>query len=621
MRSPISIPLGALLLCLASAGAAGAELPRQPLPAPARVEAAIDAGEARVAAELLVHPDDVAGDGPVRVGVLLEIDPGWHVYGADPGELGLPTQVTWTAATGRVDPLPWPAPSLFETGEGEPPAWGYAGRVLLPALARFEPAAGGRRVRAEVELIACESGCVPDSFALERDVEPVSDERAAQQRALFAAAPDAGARGAPPRAEAALWRALLLGLLGGLVLNLMPCVLPVLALKAVAVAELARRAPREALPHAAAYTAGVVGSLFALGLCVVALRAAGSAVGWGFPFQEPRYLAALCAVLVLFAANLLGAFEFGSAPGSWAQLGASAAGARRSFYDGLLTVALATPCSAPFLGTAAGLAFASPAPFTLAVFLAIGVGLAAPLALVALLPGSALRLPRAGAWMLELRAGLGFVVLAVVAWLCWVLGHSLDARALAALQALLLGVAALAWLYGRLQANARAPRGAGAALLAAGALALALLPLSAAAPEPGAEAARAWSPEGVAAELAAGRPALVVFTADWCITCKVNERLVLAHPRVQSELGRLSVAVFEADWTRRDERIRAELARHGRAGVPVTLVFSPALPDQPAVLPELLTVERVLEALREADAHALQISHSAAAPRADLPGF
>ena len=226
-----------------------------------------------------------------------------------------------------------------------------------------------------------------------------------------------------------IWNALLLGLLGGLILNLMPCVLPVLAIKAVSLAELARRGPREALPHAAAYTAGVVGSMAVLALLVVALRSAGTAVGWGFQFQEPRYVAAVSAVLVIFAANFFGVFEFGS-PARLAQLGASAAGARRSFFDGLLTVALATPCSAPFLGTAAGFAFASAAPATVAVFLAIGVGLAAPLVLVSLVPSSARRLPKAGPWMGELRSALGFVLLGVVIWLGWVLGRTLDTDAI-----------------------------------------------------------------------------------------------------------------------------------------------------------------------------------------------
>jgi thiol:disulfide interchange protein DsbD len=375
-------------------------------------------------------------------------------------------------------------------------------------------------------------------------------------------------------------------------------VLPVLAIKALSLSELARRGPREALPHAMAYAAGVLGSMAVLALLVVSLRAAGTAVGWGFQFQEPRYVAVVSAVLVVFAANFFGVFEFDVAPGRLASVGGSAAGARRSFFDGLLTVALATPCTAPFLGTAAGFAFASPAPVTLAIFLAIGVGLAAPLTLVALVPGSARRLPRAGPWMEELRAGLGFVLLATVVWLLWVLGRSLDAGAMAGVQLLLLAVAFLAWVHGRLQQRGRAPRPLLGAAAVGAVLLLGLSVLGAPAGVPGSP--EAWNRESVQAELRAGRAALVVFTADWCLTCKVNERLVLNDQRIQAEIERLDIAVFEADWTRRDEGIRAELARYGRSGVPLYLVFSPATPARPALLPELLSVDRVLQALRAA---------------------
>ena len=200
--------------------------------------------------------------------------------------------------------------------------------------------------------------------------------------------------------------------------------------------------------------------------------------------------------------------------------------------------------------------------------------------------------------MEELRAGLGFVLLGTVAWLLWVLGRSLDSDAVAGLLVLLLGLAFACWVYGRLQSRGRAPRplfaGAAAALL----LTLGLVNLGS--PGDAGSAASPWDRQAVAAELRNGRAALVVFTADWCLTCKANEHLVLANERVQAELSRLDVAVFKADWTKRDERIRAELARFGRSGVPLYLVFSPDSPETPTLLPELLTVQRVLQALRAA---------------------
>jgi thiol:disulfide interchange protein DsbD len=558
-----------------------------------------------VLARLVLHPDAGTAAGELRVGVLLEMDPGWHVYGRDPGDVGLATTISWQAEGAAVSNLPWPEAQRFEEMDGELVSWGYEGRVLLPALLHFPPGERPARLRAEVDVLACRVECVPGSFQLERDTRLTAAEIAAkpQLRAAFAQASahdpvPPGGRADAAAAGPGIWRALGLGLLGGLLLNLMPCVLPVLAIKAMSLAELARRGPRQALPHAAAYAAGVLGSMLALALIVVALRAAGSAVGWGFQFQEPRYVAGVSAVLVLFAANFFGVFEFEAAPGALAGVGNNAVGARRSFFDGLLTVALATPCTAPFLGTAAGFAFASPAPVTFAVFLAIGLGLAAPLAVVALFPGSAKRLPRAGPWMEELRTALGFLLLATVVWLLWVLGRSLDPGAMAGVQLLLLCVAFLAWVQGRLQKRDRAPRPLLAGAAASMVLLLGLTALGSATPAP--SSAGSWNRNLVEAELRDGRAAFVVFTADWCLTCKMNERLVIANERVQTELVRLDVAVFEADWTRRDETIRAELARFGRSGVPLYLVFSPNQPDEPVLLPELLSVERVLQALRAA---------------------
>ncbi len=603
-KSPLAV-LVVLALSLGMAAAdARAVVPELGVPESARAAGALDGELPSVEAKLLVHPED-EGQERVRVAVLLDVAPGWHVGARDPGELGLPTEIQWDAPGATVTELPWPQPVRFEELGGELWGWGYGGRVLLPAELLYReggaPVAAERSLRVQVELLACAHECIPAELVLERRLAtaPAETSHRAEITALFAAALPDDASGA---AQTTVWKALLLGLIGGLILNLMPCVLPVLAIKAFSLAEVARHGPREALPHATAYAAGVLGSMTILALLVVGLRSAGTAVGWGFQFQEPRYVAAISAVLVLFAANFFGAFEFGGAPQRLAALGAQAVGARRSFFDGLLTVALATPCSAPFLGTAAGFAFASPAPATIAVFLAIGVGLAAPLTLVALVPGSASRLPKAGPWMGELRAALGFVLLGAVIWLNWVAARSLDAGAMATLWTFLLVVGFLCWLYGRLQLRGHGPRPLLATAVAVGVLVLGLGALrvqvdSATAADGG---PGVWSREAVAEELRGGRAAFVVFTADWCITCKVNERLVLANERVKEELARLDVAVFEADWTRRDEHIRAELARHGRSGVPLYLVFSPDDPERPMLLPEVLSVGRVVDALREA---------------------
>lgn len=407
-----------------------------------------------------------------------------------------------------------------------------------------------------------------------------------------------------------LWQAFLLALLGGLILNLMPCVLPILAIKVFGIAERAHSERSDLLKNGAAYTLGILVAMGALASVVIALRAAGTSVGWGFQFQEPLFVASICALLLAFALNLFGLFEVGVPGARWTQAGAGGqdSGLRASFFEGLLAVLLATPCSAPFLGTAVGFAFASPAPVILAIFLAIGLGLAAPFVAITLVPGWARLLPRSGAWMLQLRGVLGFALLATLIWLLWIVGQQVGTDGMTLLLVFLLSLGMGLWIYGtrqRASEGGRAPRTA-VILLALTIAALVWLPLSplpAPTTLPGegispGEAAR-FDPADVAREVAAGRPAFVYFTADWCLTCKLNERAVLNNERIQQALKEHDSAIFKADWTLRDETIRTELARFGRAGVPLYLLYDPARPGRPRVLPELLSVDLVLDALAE----------------------
>ncbi|MBM4336283.1 MAG: hypothetical protein FJ108_10275 [Deltaproteobacteria bacterium] len=509
-----------------------------------------------------------------RLGVRLEIDPGWHIYGEEVGDVGLPTRLDWKIDGGSVGPTEYPDPEPFADAEAGVTSFGYAGRVVLSSPVALGPwRDGARMARVDVRFLACSNVCVPGTLALSRDLAP--------------------ALGGAAQAGLPFPRVLALALLGGLLLNLMPCVLPVLALKAFALADLAGRGRREVLAHGAGYVAGVLVSMLALALVVIALRAGGTAVGWGFQFQEPAYPLAVAGLLVVLALNLFGVFEV-AAPAGLASVGAGAAGASRSFLDGLLAVALATPCSAPFLGTAVGVAFASRAPETLAIFAALGIGLALPLALVALAPGLARFLPRSGAWMARLRVVLGFALLSSAAWLLWIFGRLSGVDALAAALGCMVALAFAAWVFGALQQSERGGRGLALAACVALLAPVGLRPLS---QERAAAGPSSYSPEAVATELRDGRPVFVEFTADWCLTCKANERLVLASERVKAALARRRFAVLKADWTRRDEAIRLELARFGRAGVPLYVLWFPSAPDSPRELPELITVDSLVDAL------------------------
>jgi thiol:disulfide interchange protein len=561
-------------------------------------ESAHDGDEPRLLARLRVDP---RGDGRWRVGVELVPDPGWHVYGRDPGEIGLPLDIAWQLPGARFGEFAWPKQVPFHDAITGLTSFGYDRPVLIAADA--EVPSGARALGASVDALVCAHLCIPGHFELAVALDAAATH--GDDRERFAAAALELARPAAPQSKSGSWlSALAFGFVGGLVLNLMPCVLPVLAIKLAALAEIAARSRREQLRHAAAYTAGIAVSMLALAAVVAALRAAGTSVGWGFQLQEPTFLVAIAALLVAFAQNLFGAFEISVDTARLGGLGSGAPGAARSFFDGLLAVALATPCSAPFLGTAVGFAFASPTPVIATIFLAIGLGLAAPFAVAAASPAIARRIPRSGAWMPKLRVVLGCALLVTVAWLLWILARVAGPGALAPVLVVLFAIAAASWGLGLAQRRGHAlPATAIAAVLGAiaapGIVTLDLEPNASAAPvAPAIARARVFSDAQVRASLQAGRPVFVYFTADWCVTCKVNER-VLGEPRIAAELETLGYDVFRADWTRPDESIRRALAALGKAAVPAYAVYAPAQPDHPRVLPELLTEEGLVTALRE----------------------
>jgi thiol:disulfide interchange protein/DsbC/DsbD-like thiol-disulfide interchange protein len=431
---------------------------------------------------------------------------------------------------------------------------------------------------------------------------PVAPSTAAPSTA--AATAGAPVKAAAPESTVGLGLALLFAFLGGAVLNLMPCVFPVLALKAYGFTRLAQESRARVGMHALAYTGGIIGTMLALAGVVLAVRAGGTSVGWGFQFQEPLFVSAVCAVLVAFALNLFGVFNVGLDGTALAGKVDASHGLARSAGEGMLAVVLATPCSAPLLGTAVGFAFAAGPGTVLIIFTALGLGLALPFCALVLVPGLAKRLPRPGAWMERFKQVLGFALLGTCVWLVWVMGGLAGVDGMARLLAFLVAVALGAWVYGLTQGAEGARRWGGVAaavlvLVATGGFALRFdetAPMA----RISQVSAQPWDEAAVAAALKAGQPVFIDFTADWCLTCKFNERTVLTREQVRAAFTRHQVAFFVADWTRRDARISAKLAEHGRAGVPMYLVISPSTPDRPEVLSELLTSELVIQAVERA---------------------
>ncbi|MBS0341129.1 MAG: thioredoxin family protein [Proteobacteria bacterium] len=399
-------------------------------------------------------------------------------------------------------------------------------------------------------------------------------------------------------AASSLAVALVGALLGGLLLNLMPCVFPVLAIKVLGFA-------RQSGDHgghrraALAYTAGVMISLLALAAAMLALRAAGAQLGWGFQLQSPAVVAGLAALFTLIGLNLAGVFEFGRmAP-------AALGGARSSrplvndFLSGVLAVVIASPCTAPFMGASLGFAITLPAPQAMLLFAALGFGLALPYLLAGFIPAVARLLPRPGGWMRTLQRLLAFPMFGTVAWLVWVLGQQSGIDGAGALLALLVCLAALVWaftLHGRSRVVVASIFLACTVVLAAsigpnivqGAPAVA----SASSPQ---DRWQPWSSQRVAELTAEGRPVFVDFTAAWCVTCQYNKKATLADADVLAQFKAKNVALLRADWTRRDQAITAALTALGRSGVPVYVLHAPGKP--PVVLSEILSKDELGAAL------------------------
>jgi len=409
----------------------------------------------------------------------------------------------------------------------------------------------------------------------------------------------------PSSAQTALGLPAILGLalLGGLILNLMPCVLPVLSLKLLGVVGLGGREARAVRASFLASAAGVLTAFLGLAAALAGLQAAGLAVGWGIQFQQPLFLAAMLLLLTLFACNLWGWFEI-PLPGFLGDLAVRHGGGQGlagNFVTGIFATLLATPCSAPFLGTAVGFALTRTTAELFAVFAALGVGLALPYLVVAAVPGLARSLPRPGPWMSRLRLLLGLALAGTAIWLLTVLAAQVERRTAILAGLLLLALATALWLRHRSGNSLRRTASVGAAASAVALLLLAAAPPTATAPV-AAPQAGPWRPfdaRAIAGLVDEGKLVIVDVTADWCITCKVNEKLVLDDPEVAARLAAADVVAMRADWTRPDETIARYLASFGRYGIPFNAVYGPQAPDG-IVLPELLSKAEIVAALERA---------------------
>jgi thiol:disulfide interchange protein DsbD len=470
------------------------------------------------------------------------------------------------------------------------------------------------RLRGVIELSggrAFELTALPGTAA--SNAQPSAPPVSASPAQLPASAPrstskSTGAGKALPFSWVALLRAFGLAFLGGVLLNLMPCVFPVLFLKGLALINSGQQERRTLRLQGLVYSAGILLSFWGLVAVLLGVRAAGATLGWGFQFQSPVFLALMAGLLFFLGLSLAGQFEIGltltSAGGSLA----GKQGYAGSFFTGVLAVVVATPCTAPLMGTAIGYALAQPAAVIFVVFTALALGLAAPYFTLTIQPSWTRLLPRPGVWMEVLRQACSVPIFATVIWLAWVLARAYGANVLTALLASFLLLAIAGWFLGRWPARK------GAALLAALLLGVVValaffsqrwtevrvdatgIDRNAGSLSAASTGWQPWSEEAVRRSLAQGSPVFVDFTASWCLSCQVNEKAALQQPQVQQAFHSTNVVLLRADWTRHDEAITRALTTLGRSGVPAYVFYVPGQ-SEPRLLPEVLTPSIVINAL------------------------
>ena len=412
-----------------------------------------------------------------------------------------------------------------------------------------------------------------------------------------------------------LWQALLFALVGGLILNLMPCVLPVLSIKVLGFIHQAGDDPAKARRHGFVFTAGVLVSFLALASVLIALRAGGEQLGWGFQLQSPAFIVVLSVIIFMFGLSLFGVFEIGTSLVGIGGRMDSGSGLGGSFLSGVLATVVATPCTAPFMGVALGYALTQSAVQSLAIFGFLGLGMALPYLTLSSVPALLRYVPKPGAWMESFKQFMGFLMMATVVWLLWVLNLQTDPNLVALVMVLLVLVALGSWIlgrWGRVAAGSRSRLAARAAaaviIIASMAAVLSQVPAPARAERTAAaptySAGLEWEPfsrQLVQDLRTSGKSVFVDFTAAWCLSCQVNKRVALSDRRVVERFEALGVVPVQADWTSRDPEITRALAEFGRNSVPLYVLYTGGPDSEPQILPELLTPGLVLDALKKVE--------------------
>lgn len=534
---------------------------------------------------------EISAEKPAQITLKLSVKDGWHIYGKS-AQTGSPTVFDFSLPKGfRLDSLEWQPEKTFEFMGAK--FGGYDGEVLVKAkISATENVDTPKNfsVKVSASWLACSDTCVPESASAGFELLQIPAEKPS------APSPEISESDG---AKAGFFAVLAAAFLGGLILNLMPCVFPVLGIKIISFAKSANGSRSAAVLNALCYAGGIVATFLLLAAVLLGLRSGGESLGWGFQLQNPIFSSLMALLFFAMALSFAGVFEIGAGLTGFAGVGGHVANKyAQAALSGALAVLVASPCTAPFMGSALGVALSGgvSAWESLAVFVFLGLGMASPYVVLSAMPNAKKYLPKAGAWMERLKQILSIPLFATVAWLVWLYGRQTES--LGYILAALFVLAAGLRVYGvcaqpHRQRTTR--RSAIVAALLAVAVAIGLCVTgtrgdnAAAAP-----AENAWSTEKVARLRAEGKSVYVDFTAAWCLTCQYN-KTVLYSPKIERLFAERGVKMLVADWTNKDETIARELEKYGRAGVPLNLLFPPK--GEAAVLPAVLTEQAVIEAV------------------------
>lgn len=511
-----------------------------------------------------------------------EIPQGAYIYGKSSGETGLPTKLEWVLPQGfEKISEDWQKPE--EKIEEGLKALIYKGNMQV--LAKFKAGkdfSKPQEIALKASWLKCSNMCMPESKTAKILIEPDSSSSNALAFTMLGA------------------------FLGGIILNLMPCVFPVIGLKILSFAKDAQKTRKTALINAAFYSVGIIISFCALAGILTWLKSLGNSLGWGFQLQEPLFVAFL--ILLFFAMGLAfaGVFELGASLSSLGNLTSQKDGKGAAFFSGVLAVLVASPCTAPFMGSALGVALASNASMsaTFSIFISIGLGMAFPYVLLSAVPRLARRIPKPGAWMETFKQFLAFPLFATAIWLVWVFLKERNADALMQMLFSALILAFALWIFGKYSppVNSRKKRMfAFTSLAILGAVSVALAVKSATFKLPETLAAQNHSIESQIEELRkSGKIVYADFTASWCITCIANKKAVLHTKKIEDFFKENNVALLTFDWTNKNAQIGEFLKKFGRSGVPFNIVYPADLKKEPIILPEILTPNAVIDAIDKA---------------------